>query len=139
MKYLNSARAAGDNIVTKRYAVTLTGSYTAGGAIGVAGEVLNFTTPSNAGYAARTKLVSPPAAKLAANTDFTVICPGGFTGQIEQNATLPTAANFILRLFGGGSGNAAPAELTTATYASQAPALAASPVVVEVKVLQKAN
>lgn len=136
IKFLGTRRAAGNNNVIKRYQVTLSGSYTAGGAVGVAGETLNFNGVLNPGYAARVKLPSgPPAARLPANTDFAVAdSPAGYTGQIEQNAVAPTPANFVLRIFAGGSGAAAPAELASGAYAA---ALIATPFVVEVQIPQK--
>ncbi len=133
--YLNSRRAAGDNIIVKRYKVVLTGSYVSGGAIGTPGETLDFTKVLNPGYAARPRIPGGPAAKLPANTDFHVaVVPGGYAAQVEQNATLPTTANYVLRIFAGGSGAATPAELASGTYASVGPALTASPVIIEVQV-----
>ena len=138
--YLNSRRAAGDNNIIKRYKIALTGSYVSGGAIGTPGETLDFTKILNPGYAARVRLPGAPAAKLPANTDFHVVPNlSGFTGQVEQNATLPTTANYALRLFGAGSGAATPAELASGTYASVAPALLTEPLIIEVQVPQKYN
>ena len=135
--FLNKRRAAGDNIETFRYKLALSGSYVNGGAIGTPGETLNFTSILNPSYAARPRLPGPTGAPLTPNTRFRVICPGGFTGQVEQNATAPTNANYALRLFGGGSGNAQPTELSSGTYASVGAALTASPIIIEVDIPQK--
>ena len=104
LTWLSNAHAAGDNFVWKIYSVALSGSYVQGGAIGVKGEVLNFQTPLNPGYGARTKL--PGVIRLAefhrrttANTDalpassaFEVPPVYGYEFQIEQNAVNPTNA-----------------------------------------------
>lgn len=137
--WLNSSRAAGDNTIVKRYKVTLSGSYVNGGAIGTPGETLDFTSISNPGYASRVRLPGPTGAPLQPNTSFKVICPGGFTAQVEQNAASPTNKNYALRIFGGGSGNAEPAELASGTYASVGAALTASPLIIEVVVPAKYN
>lgn len=137
--YLNSQRAAGDNQIIKRYKVTLSGSYTNGGAIGAPGETLNFTSIVVPGYPARPRLPGPTGAPLTPNTSFRVICPGGFSAQVEQNATAPTNANYALRIFAGGSGAALPAELSSGTYASEGPALTATPLIIEVVIPAKYN
>lgn len=137
IKFLGANRAAGDNVIIKRYQVTLSGSYVSGGAIGTPGETLDFSKVTNTGYAARPGIPGAAAGKLPANTDFKVICPGGFSGQVEQNSSSPTIKNFALRLFGAGSGAAAPAELASGTYASVGPALTASTTIIEVRIPQK--
>lgn len=81
----------------------LSGNYTNSGGVGNAGtpgETLNFTNITNTLKLARFKLPQAPAGKLPPNTDIRVTrCPAGYDAQVEQNATNPTAANYVLRIF----------------------------------------
>lgn len=107
--------------VIKRYSIKFTtGSYVNGGAVGVPGETLNFNTALNPGFLSRPKLpTGPPAARLPTASDIeTPNNVNGYTLQVEANATNPTPANFVGRLFAAGSGNANPVELAAASYAS---------------------
>lgn len=109
--------------ITYEYQCVLSGSYTNSGAVGnvgTPGETLNFAAALNPNKIARPKLPSGPAGKLPANTDFRITrIPAGYDGQVEQNATAPTTANFVLRLFTTAatelSGAGYPAGLTEAT------------------------
>lgn len=120
LAFIGKRIGAGNSPIVKRFLCTLTGSYVAGGGVGIAGETLAFNNASNAGYKARPKIPNGGASgTLPANTDFeTVTVPNGYSAQIEKNAANPTANNFIMRLFEGGSGAANPAELASNTYAS---------------------
>ena len=132
------------NFVIWEFTCTLSGSYTAsGGVTGTPGETLNFNAATNTYKLARPKipgLVNGSTSQLPKTGDIEVVSiPGGFTAQVEQNAVSPTPANYALRIFAGGSGAAAPAELTTATYASQAPLILAEPIVIQVTAPLKFN
>jgi hypothetical protein len=74
---------------------------------------------------------SPMPASL---TDFIVQMPNGYEGQIEQNAVNPTANNYVLRIFAGGSGNAAPVELATGAYPA---ALTTEVILIKVRVKKR--
>ena len=94
LTWISNQRAAGDNIVYKIYQVALSGSYVQGGAIGVKGEVLNFTTALNPGYGARAKLpgvINGSTAALPANTAFEVPPLYGYTSESGETffRTLP--------------------------------------------------
>jgi hypothetical protein len=149
LTWISNQRAAGDNIIYKIYSVALSGSYVQGGAIGVKGEVLNFQTPLNPGYGARTKLpgvigLPNSTGGTTANTDalpassaFEVPPVYGYEFQIEQNATNPTNANYIMRIFSTGG-----TELASGTYASVAADLVAAgaqPIIIKVRVPAKYN
>lgn len=140
LTWISNQRAAGDNAIWKIYSVVVSGSYTQGGAIGVKGEVLNFQTPLNPGYGARTKLpgvINGSTAALPANSQFEVPPLYGFTFQVEQNAVSPNTANYILRIFTSDG-----TELATGTYAANAAALVAAgaaPIIVKCRVPAKYN
>jgi hypothetical protein len=140
LTFLSNQRAAGDNVIWKIYSVVLSGSYVQGGAIGVKGEVLNFSTPLNPGYGARAKLpgvINGSTAALPANSAFEVPPLYGFTFQVEQNAVSPNSNNYILRIFASDG-----TELSAGTYASVAAALVAAgaqPIIIKVRVPQKYN
>lgn len=136
---LRKKRAAGSNVVTYVFQCVLSGSYVSGGAIGTAGETLNFNSASNPRFLNRPKLPTAPSASIPAATDIRITrVPGGFDAQIEKNAVLPTPSNYVLRLFGAGSGAAVPAELASGTYASVGPLLVeATGLVIEVDVPSK--
>jgi hypothetical protein len=73
------------------------GAYVQGGAVGVAGETLNFLTAANPNG-----LPHPAPGALPTPTDkdvFVEKCPGGYTAVIEQNAVNPTIKNMVLRFF----------------------------------------
>lgn len=124
--------------VVKRFKCTLSGNYTSGGAIGVAGEILAFNSAANPNKAARIKIPNGGVTgQLPPNTDFEVTSvPNGYSAQVEQNATLPTAQNMILRIFAAGSGNAAPVELSAGAYPA---ALTGAPIEIEVTIPSKYN
>jgi len=115
---------------------TLSGSYVASSGVGTPGETLSFNTASNPKYIARPKipgLVNGSTAYLPKTEDIKVLNnPGGFDAVVEQNATAPTPANYCLRIFGGGSGAAQPAELASGTYASVATHITDEPLVIQV-------
>jgi hypothetical protein len=132
----------------KRYACTLSGSYANGGAVGTPGETLSFNTALNPNKLARPKLVgaTPGSGRIpsVANGDFQVVnAPTGIIAQIENNAVsvggvvsvLPS--NMVMRLFGGGSGAAEPAELASATYASYGLTLTNAIIIIEVNLASK--
>lgn len=138
--WLSNQRAAGENVVWKIFSVTLSGSYVQGGAIGVKGEVLNFSAALNPGYGARAKLpgaINGSNGPLPANTAFEVPPVYGYEFQIEQNAVNPTTANYIMRIFSTGG-----TELASGTYASVAANLVqagAQPIIIKVRVPAKYN
>jgi hypothetical protein len=140
LTWLSNNRAAGDNVIWKIYSVVVSGSYTQGGAIGVKGEVLNFSAPLNPGYGARSRLsgvINGSTDALPANSQFEVPPLYGFTFQVEQNATAPTTANYILRIFDSDG-----TECSTGTYASVAAALVAAgaaPIIIKCRVPAKYN
>lgn len=149
LTWLSNQRAAGENVIYKIYSVALSGSYVQGGAIGVKGEVLNFQTPLNPGYGARTKLpgviglpnstggTTANTDALPANSAFEVPPVYGYEFQIEQNAANPTNANYIMRIFSTGG-----TELASGTYASVAADLVAAgaqPIIIKVRVPAKYN
>jgi hypothetical protein len=149
LTWLSNQRAAGENVVYKIYSVALSGSYIQGGAIGVKGEVLNFQTPLNPGYGARTKLpgvlgLPNSTGGTTANTDalpassaFEVPPVYGYEFQIEQNAVNPTNANYIMRIFSTGG-----TELASGLYSSVAAdlvAVGAQPIIIKVRVPAKYN
>jgi hypothetical protein len=73
------------------------GSYVQGGAIGVAGETLNFLTALNPNG-----VPHPRPGNLPTPTDkdvFVEKTPGGYTAVIEPNAVNPTISNMVLRVF----------------------------------------
>jgi hypothetical protein len=136
---LRKKRAAGSNIITYVFQCVLSGSYVNGGAIGVAGEILNFNAAANPKFISRPKLPTAPSGKSPDATDIRITrLPGGFDGQVEKNAVAPTPSNYIMRLYGAGSGAALPAELASNTYANVGPALVeAAGIVIEVDVPSK--
>jgi hypothetical protein len=109
------------------FLITLTGTYpNQSGAIGTPGETVNFNGASNPNKLARPKIpAGPPAARLPQTSDIKVLnAPAGYDAVVEQNAANPTPANFAMRVFAAGSGNAAPQELGTganypATFANE--------------------
>src|ERR1700690_160886 len=140
LKLIRRKKSAGSSIITYVYQCLLSGSYVNGGAIGTPGETLNFDTATNPNFVSRPKLPRGPSGKTPAASDVRITrIPGGFDAQIEQNATLPTPANFVLRIFTAGSGNAAPVEMSAGTYASNGPALSADTtgLIIEVDVPSK--
>jgi len=122
--------------IIKRFTCTLSGNYVLGGAIGVAGETLNFNTATNPGMKSRPRVPNGgPSGQLVPTTDIEVTqVPNGYTAQVEKNAVNPTAANYVLRIFAAGSGNAAPVELANGAYPA---ALTGAPLVIEFAVPQK--
>jgi len=123
LTFLGKQKGAGSQVV-KQYTCALSGSYANGGAIGVAGETLNFATALNPKYAARTKLpgaINGSIANLPANTAFTVPPLYGFTFAVERNAVSPNTTNYVLRIFASDG-----TELASGTYASVAAALVAA-------------
>ena|ERR1017187_3339454 len=140
LTWISNERGAGNNIIWKRYSAVLSGSYIQGGAIGVKGEVLNFQTALNSGYGSRTKLpgvINGSTSALPTASQFEVPPLYGFTFQVEQNATSPTTANYILRVFDSDG-----TEASSGTYASVAAALVAAgaqPIIIKVRVPAKYN
>jgi hypothetical protein len=140
LTWLSNQRAAGENVVYKIFSVALSGSYIQGGAVGVKGEVLNFSTALNPGYGARAKLpgvINGSTDALPTNTAFEVPPVYGYEFQVEQNAVSPTTANYIMRIFTTGG-----TELASGTYASVAPdltAVGAQPIIIKVRVPAKYN
>lgn len=137
LTYLDSHRSVGNRII-KRYKVVLSGSYTQSSGIGTAGETLDFATAGNPGFNSRTRLPGPmngsTAAMLKAQ-DFEIPPVYGFTFQVEQAASTPTTANYVLRIFTSDG-----TELTSGTYASGAAALVAAgaqPIIVKAIVPSK--
>jgi hypothetical protein len=127
-------RAGAGATIEKAFTCALSGSYSNGGAIGTPGETLSFNTAAVNGKPSRPRIpnvLNGSTTPLPKNTDFTVVCPNGYSAQVEQNATSPTAANYALRIFAAGSGNAAPVELATGAYAA---ALTAAPLVIKVRI-----
>jgi hypothetical protein len=140
LTWISNQRAAGENIIWKIYSVVLSGSYTQGGSIGVKGEVLNFQTPLNPGYGARTKLpgvINGSNDALPTASQFEVPPVYGYEFQIEQNATAPTTANYIMRIFSTGG-----TELSSGAYSAVAADLVAAgaqPIIVKCRVPAKYN
>jgi len=132
---IDKQRAIGNKVIF-RFKVVLSGSYAQGGAIGVPGETLSFNTALNPNYIARPKLPGAPAGKLPANADFLLRnLPAGFDGRVEQNATLPTQANYALRLFSSGG-----TEISTGAYSSVGATLVdATGITIEVTVPARYN
>ena len=117
LTYLRKKKSVG-NYVTKVFQCALSGSYTQSTGIGTPGETLAFNSAANPGYDARTKIPSTlngSTQELPPNSAFRVIPAFGFTAQVEQNATNPTAQNYCLRIF-----TADGTELGSGTYASLA-------------------
>lgn len=124
--------------VVWEFLCTLSAGYTNGGAVGVAGETLNFNGASNPNYFSRPRIPSVMNGSLdalPATADIKVKnSPGGYSAVVERNAVAPTAANFVMRLFGGGSGNANPAELATAAgYLATYPGILNEPFIIQVE------
>lgn len=136
LTYLNKQLGAGAP-VSKRFSVQLSGNYTnSGGAanIGTPGETLSFNTATVNGKPARPRIpttLNGSTKPLPANTDFEIFLPQGYSGQVEQNATNPTANNYVLRIFAAGSGAAAPVELASGAYPA---ALTDAPFLVTVRI-----
>lgn len=135
LTFLGKRISIGSRVI-KRFTCTLSGNYALGGAIGVAGETLNFNTATNTIKAARPRIPNGGSTgQLIPNTDIEVSSvPNGYLAQVEQNAVSPTAANYVLRIFASGSGAAAPVELANGAYAA---ALTGAPLVIEVAVPTK--
>jgi hypothetical protein len=112
--YLRSKRAAG-GIVTKVFSVTVSGSYTQSSGIGTPGETLAMNSAAVSGKPARPKIPSTlngSTSSLIANNAIRVSRnPDGYEGLVEQNASSPTAQNYVLRIFTNGN-----AELGSGTY-----------------------
>jgi hypothetical protein len=140
LSFVSNQHSAGDNVIYKLYSAVLSGSYTQGGAVGVKGEVLNFQTALNPGYAARTKLpgvINGSNDALPTSSQFEVFPVYGYEFQIEQNAVAPTTANYIMRIFTTGG-----TELGSGLYSSVAPDLVAAgaqPIIIKVRVPAKYN
>lgn len=95
---INSDPGAG--FITRTYRFVPTGQYTASGAVGVAGETLNFLTALNPTGQRRGK---PGALPVPTVDQFEVArAPVGYQGVIELNSVNPTLANMILRFFTSG-------------------------------------
>jgi hypothetical protein len=96
------------------------GNYTNGGAVGTAGETLNFNAALNPKKLARPKIpsvINGSTSALPKATDIKVEnVVAGYTAIVEQNAVAPTASNFVLRIFAAGSGGTIPVELGTVAY-----------------------
>ena len=141
LTYVGKRLGIGPKVV-KRFTYTLASgnSYTNGGAVGVAGLTLAFNSAALSGKPARPRIPNGGASgTLPANTDIVVVnTPNGYIGQVEQNATNPTAANYVLRIFAAGSGAAVPAELASNTYATYA-GLTGSTFEIEVTIPAKYN
>jgi hypothetical protein len=79
------------------YAFVPAGNYLQGGAIGVAGEILNFLAAANPNGLPH---ANPGALPTPTDKDvFVEKCPGGYTAVIEPNAVNPTIKNMVLRVF----------------------------------------
>lgn len=79
------------------YVFVPSGAYVQGGAVGVAGETLNFLTalnPNGVPHAKPGNLPTPTDKDV-----FVEKCPAGYTAVIESNATNPTISNMVLRFF----------------------------------------
>lgn len=140
LTWISNERAAGENIIWKIYSVALSGSYTQSTGIGTPGETLNFQTPLNPGYGARTKLpgvINGSNDALPTASQFEVPPVYGYEFQIEQNKTNPTTANYVMRIFTTGG-----TELASGTYAGVAADLVAAgaqPIIVKCRVPAKYN
>ena len=140
LTWLSNQRAAGDNIVWKIYSIALSHSYAQSTGIGTTGETLNFQTPLNPGYGARTKLpgvINGSTDALPTASQFEVPPVYGFTFKVEQNKTNPTTANYVMRIFTSDG-----TELASGTYASVAADLVAAgaqPIIVKCRVPAKYN
>lgn len=133
LTYLRSDRGVA-TYVSKVFTCALSANYANGGAIGVPGETLSFNTATVNGKPARPRIpnvLNNSTTPLPKNTDFEVFTPNGYSAQVEQNAASPTAANYALRIFAAGSGNAAPVELASGAYPA---ALTAAPIVIKVRI-----
>jgi hypothetical protein len=63
IKFLGRRLGMSGSPGVKRYAITVTGSYVQGAAVGVAGETLNFNAASNLGYRSRPRIPNGGASK----------------------------------------------------------------------------
>lgn len=127
---LNEKPVSLSNVAQWEFFCQLSGSYVQGGAQGVPGETLNFNGALNPSKFERAKIPSAPAGRLPDFDDIEVVNTlQGYQAVVERNATLPTAANFVLRIFTAGSGAAAPVELSAGAYPA---GLTAKPVVIVV-------
>lgn len=123
-----------DRFITRRgtirrnYALTaFTGSYvSSGGVVGTLGDTVDFTATQNPTKKERPRppgVINGSTANLPTNQQIEVTrTPAGFTAYVEQNATAPTLANFIFRLFAGTT------ESSSTTYAAISAAFVADPV-----------
>lgn len=104
--FLRTRRAAGSDFNTKVFSVTVSGSYTQSSGIGTPGETLAMNSASVSGKPARPKLPSTmngSTANLVPNSAIRVVRgPAGYDALVEQNATSPTAQNYVLRIFASG-------------------------------------
>ena len=123
LTYLRKKKSVG-NYVTKVFQCALSLSYANGGAIGTPGETLAFNSALVPSYPERPRIPSTilgSTQQLPPNSAIRVGPYSGFTFQVEQNATNPTAQNYALRIFASDG-----TELSSGTYASVAPALVAA-------------
>jgi hypothetical protein len=91
------------NWITFVFQILVSGSYVTSTTIGVAGETINFNGATNTKKIARPKLPGAPAGVLPPNSRIRVTrAPDGYDALVEQNATLPTQANYVMRLFTSG-------------------------------------
>jgi hypothetical protein len=89
---------AEDREIERQFTFVPSGNYTAGGAIGVAGETLNFETALNPTGLRRHTL----GGTFDVN-DFEVYrCPSGYDAVLEANAVNPGFTNVVLRFFTSG-------------------------------------
>lgn len=118
--FLRNKRGAGNNFVTKVFGIIVSGSYTQSSGIGTAGETLAMNSAAVIGKPARPKLPSTlngSTSNLIPNNSIKVVrAPAGYDALVEQNATSPTAQNYVLRIFTSGgtelSGGSYPAAIT---------------------------
>lgn len=134
---LNEKPQSISNVATWEFLCQLSGSYVQGAAVGVPGETLNFNAALNPNKLERAKIPAAPAGRLPAFDDIEVVnTMQGYQAVVERNATLPTPANFVLRIFTAGSGNAAPVELSAGAYPA---ALTANAIVIIVTAPSRYN
>lgn len=112
------------------FSCLLSGSYvSSNNTIGTPGETLNFNAALNPYKLGRPKIpAGPPAARLPTAQQCEVTNTiNGFAGIVEPNATLPTPANFVLRLYTSGG-----TEMTAQAYSSSGALLLTEPFLIQI-------
>jgi hypothetical protein len=123
LTYLRKKKNVG-NYVTKVFQCALSGNYVQSAGIGTPGETLAFNNAGYNGLPERPKIpgvMNGSTKNLPPNS--AIRCPNvsGFSFNVEQNATNPTANNYCLRIFTGDG-----TELASGAYAANAAALVAA-------------